>query len=78
MFTSPSLAQRPSALALDIRREGSQQTLPVDAGDTLPGHVAPRGGSYRSRWRRRGGKLVRRAWRLGTSGVALRPLRRAR
>ena len=59
MFTSPSLAQRPSAVALDLlRRADSQSVLPEDAGSAPAAPVAPRGVSYRSRWRR-GRKLVR-------------------
>lgn len=53
MFTSPSLAQRPSALSLDtLRRADSQLALPEDAGVAPAASVAPRGVSYRSRWRR--------------------------
>ena len=59
MYNAPRLAQRPSALTLDVLTRRADWQQPDDGGAAAAGHVAPRGVSYRQRWRR-SKKLVRR------------------
>ena len=77
MYNAPRLAQRPSALTLDVLTRRADWQQPDDGGAAAAGHVAPRGVSYRQRWRR-SKKLVRRPPALGTEQRAARGVRHAR
>ena len=78
MYTAPRLAQRPSALTLDVLTRRAEPQGADDGATVAPGHVAPRGVSYRHRWRR-SKKLVRDASPLrGTNVLGARPDAHAR